>query len=107
LESPITIYYSGNATTDDLNSIAYSISDSVIADSDEGEYDAFASVHYVEAAVGEFSTSLKSKGNAGGIIGGVVAGIALVAAGGAGFMYYRSREGASINPFVKEETSNE
>mmetsp|Transcript_24714 Transcript_24714/g.28163 ORF Transcript_24714/g.28163 Transcript_24714/m.28163 type:complete len:453 (-) Transcript_24714:123-1481(-) len=97
-ESPMTIYYSGNPTEEQMNSIASKISSAVIADSEEGEYDDIAEVHYVEAFVGEYTSSQKSKEKTGGIIGGVVGALALLAAGGAGYMYSKRRRGAPVNP---------
>jgi len=105
LESSITLFYSGNATAEHLNSMAYSISDAVIEKSEKGDYDDFASVHYVEAAIGEFSTQLKSQSNMGGIVGSVLAMLALAAAGGAGYMYYKNLKGKPVkfsNPLSRQ-----
>lgn len=110
LETPFTIYFSGNATVDHLNSMAYLLSDTVLAESDNGDYDEFADVHHVEAIVdegaldGNLVESPKTAMNGAnilGIVGGAVGGLAVVTGGAAGYMYYQSRQGASVNPLAK------
>jgi len=110
LETPFTIYFSGNITLNELKSMAYSLSDTVLSESDDGDYDGFADVHYVEATLNEGSLDgyiveapkTASEGpNVGGIVGGTVGGLAVLGGGVAGYMYHRSRKGASVNPSNK------
>eukprot|EP00548_Thalassiothrix_antarctica_P012804 CAMPEP_0194174846 /NCGR_PEP_ID=MMETSP0154-20130528/8990_1 /TAXON_ID=1049557 /ORGANISM="Thalassiothrix antarctica, Strain L6-D1" /LENGTH=353 /DNA_ID=CAMNT_0038888441 /DNA_START=21 /DNA_END=1079 /DNA_ORIENTATION=+ len=60
LETSFTIYFSGNATYNHLASMAYSFSDTVISESDKGEYDKFIDLYYVDVIMydGELVESL-------------------------------------------------
>jgi len=110
METLFTIYFSGNITLNELKSMAYSLSDTVLLESDNGDYDDFVDVHSVEATLNEDtldgvlveSPKTTSEGpNVGGIVGGTVGGLAVLGSAAAGYMYYKSRKSASVNPSNK------
>jgi len=110
METLFTIYFSGNTTLNDLQSMAYSLSDTVLSESDDGEYDDFVDVYSVEATLDEDtldgvlveSPKTASEGpNLAGVVGGTVGGLAVVGSAAAGYMYYKTRKSAPVNPSNK------
>eukprot|EP00548_Thalassiothrix_antarctica_P008289 CAMPEP_0194130072 /NCGR_PEP_ID=MMETSP0152-20130528/1222_1 /TAXON_ID=1049557 /ORGANISM="Thalassiothrix antarctica, Strain L6-D1" /LENGTH=375 /DNA_ID=CAMNT_0038824493 /DNA_START=54 /DNA_END=1181 /DNA_ORIENTATION=+ len=103
-ETPFTIYFSGDVSNDHLYAMAYELADEVKEESDSEAYDEYANIHYVSATISEGDlieaekSREKASGNIGGIVGATVGGVAVVGGGTAGYMYYKSRQGAAVNP---------
>lgn len=107
--SSLTVYFSGNATNDDINSMLTQFSGAILEGASNGDYDEFAEVYWVGTTSegvkhGAFTSSASgTRGESGGanvgaIVGGVIGGLALVGVAVGGFLFYKKRQGAAVGP---------
>ena len=95
--SNVVIHYSGNASDDQKVALFDTLTNTILGQVSNGEFDPIASVHYVEASMTESSDVVETSSNPkssspAGAIGGIIGAIVLVALIIAGVVVYRKRQ---------------